>query len=278
MATVAKALAEPGVELRLGRQGGSTIARAIDRWIYVFTATSFIVITLTGFIPDSLHRLALIRAGQRPPFPLVLHFHTVLMGSFLLLLLTQATLMATRRQDLHRRLGRVAMVLVPAVIVVGFILVPTVYHQAWSFMQAAPVQVRPKLYQRVFVHGLDLILLAQLRIGLLFPLFIFIALRARLTNPGLHKRMMFLATALPLMAAVDRITWLPTSLPASPLSIDLYMLAVVSPMFVWDVIRNRTVHSAYLIWFGVSLPFAVAMNVLWRSVWWHSAARWLMGV
>lgn len=278
MATVAKALADPGVELQLGGQGGTTIARVIDRWIYVFTAASFIVITLTGFIPDSLHRLALIRAGQRPPFPLVLHFHTVLMGSFLLLLLTQATLMATRRQDLHRRLGRVAMVLVPAVIVVGFILVPTAYHQAWSFMQAAPVQVRPKLYQRVFVHGLDLILLAQLRIGLLFPLFIFIALRARLTDPGLHKRMMFLATALPLMAAVDRITWLPTSLPASPLSIDLYTLAVVSPMFVWDVIRNRTVHSAYLIWVAVSLPFAIAMNVLWRSVWWHSAARWLMGV
>lgn len=278
MATLAKALADHGVELRMGHQGGSSIARAIDRWIYVFTAVSFIVITLTGFIPDALHKIALVRAGQRPPFPLALHLHAAFMGCFLLLLATQATLMATGRRDLHQRLGRVAMVLVPAIVVIGIILVPTIYHQYWSVMQAAPPAMRPKLRQEIFIHRLDLILLAQLRIGFLFPVFIFIAWRARMTNAGLHKRMMFLATAMPLMAAVDRITWLPTSLPASPLSIDLYTLAVVSPMLIWDLIRNRTVHEAYLIWLAVNLPFAAALHVLWRSVWWHSVAPWLMGV
>ncbi len=248
----------------------------IDRWIYVFTAVSFIAITLTGFIPDSLRKIELIRTGQLPPFPLVLHFHTVLMGSFLLLLLTQATLMATGKRDLHRRLGRVAMVLVPAMVVVGFVLVPTIYHQAWSAMQGAPPQLRPGWQHTIFI--LDLVLLFQLRIGILFPLFILLALRARTTDPGLHKRMMFLATALPLMAAVDRITWLPTTMPVSPISTDLYMLTVVSPMFIWDVIRNRTVQKAYLIWFAVNLPFAVVLDLLWRSEWWHSVAPRLMGV
>lgn len=276
MATVPSALAESSVELRLGRQGGNPIARAVDRWIYVFTATSFLVITLTGFIPDSLGKIALIRAGKRPPFPLVLHVHAVLMGSFLLLLLAQTILMATGRQDLHRRLGRVAMVLVPAMVVAGFILVPTIYHQVWSVMQAAPPAARPKLHQGIFI--LDLILLAQLRAGILFPLLIFIALRARTADPGVHKRMMFLATALPLVAAINRIEWLPTTMPASPLSMDLYMLAAVSPMFLWDIIRSRSVHKAYLIWFALNLPFAVAMNVLWRSAWWHSIASRLMGV
>lgn len=276
MTTVANALADPGVDLQWDQRGGNPVARAIDRWIYVFTAVSFIVITLTGFIPDSLHKIELVRAGQRPPFPLVLHFHAVFMGSFLLLLLTQTLLMATGRPDLHRRLGRVAMVLVPALVVVGFILVPTVYHQAWSAMQAAPREAQPMLHQRILI--LDHILLFQLRIGILFPLFMVMGLRARKTDSSLHKRMMLLATAVPLPAAIDRIGWLPTTIPVSPISTELYILAVVSPMFIWDVIRNRTVHKAYLIWFTVNLAFAVAVFVLWRSEWWHSVVPRLMGV
>jgi len=255
---------------------GNSIARGIDRWIYVFTAVSFLVIALAGFIPDSRHQIELLRAGQRPPFPLALHFHAVLMGSFLLLLLAQATLLATGRPDLHRRLGRVAMVLVPAMVVAGFILVPTIYHQAWSAMQSAPPQVRTRLHNVVFVP--NLILLFQLRAGILFPLFILIGLLARTTDPGLHKRMMFLATAVPLMAAVTRITWLPTTIPASSISTDLYMLAVVAPMFIWDVIRHRTVHKAYVFWLALNLPFAVVLELLWRSEWWRSAAPRLMGV
>jgi hypothetical protein len=275
MTTVVNAPSDIAVEIKLRHQHGSFVARATHRWIYVFTAISFIAIALTGFIPDSLRKIELIRTGRLPPFPLVLHFHTVLMGSFLLLLLAQATLMATGKRDLHRRLGRVAMVLVPAMVVVGWVLVPTIYHQAWTAMQGAPPQLRPRLQHTIFI--LDLILLFQLRVGILFPLFILVGLRARTTDPGLHKRMMFLATALPLMAAVDRITWLPTTMPASSISTDLYMVAVVLPMFIWDVIRNRAVHKAYLIWFAVNLPFAVALYLLWRSEWWHSVAPRLMG-
>ena len=32
------------------------------------------------------------------------------------------------------------------------------------------------------------------------------------------------------------------------------MLAV-APMFIWDVVRNRRIHEAYLIWLAVALPF-----------------------
>src|SRR6476646_7212904 len=104
---------------------GTPRAHAIDRWIFVFMAVWFIAIVLAGFIPDSLEKIAAVQSGARPPFPLVLHFHAVLMGSFLLLLLTQATLMATGRCELHKRVGIVAFALVPALVVVGSILAPT---------------------------------------------------------------------------------------------------------------------------------------------------------
>ena len=198
------------------------------------------------------------------------------MGSFMLLLLAQTTLVATGRCDLHRRLGLVAMVLAPALVAVGLILVPTTYHAAWNAAQAAPPGAREQLEQVMLIR--DNIMLLQLRIGILFPLFLVIGLRARGREAGLHKRMMILATAMALPAGIDRIPWLPATMPGSPLSPDLYTLLAVSPMFVWDVVRNRSVHQAYWIWLGVGLPFAVAVHGLWNTQWWHSTARQLMGV
>lgn len=255
---------------------GTPRAGVIDRWIYVFTAASFVILTLTGFIPDSLGKIAAVQAGERPAFPLVLHMHAALMGTFLLLLLTQTALMATGRRQLHQRLGIVAFGVAAVLVLVGLVLVPTMYHQIWNAAQAAPPAAREKLKQIVLIR--DNVMLIQLRIGILFPLFLLIGLRARGLNAGLHKRMMILATAMPLPAAIDRITWLPTTFPVSPLATDLYTLLAVSPMFLWDLFRNRKIHPAYLIWLGVNLPFAIAVHGLWGTEWWHSIAPRLMGV
>jgi hypothetical protein len=56
------------------------------------------------------------------------------------------------------------------------------------------------------------------------------------------------------------------------------VLLSVSPMFAWDVIRNRRVHEAYWIWLGVYVPVSVLINVLWDTPWWHGTARAIMGV
>jgi hypothetical protein len=265
-----------GANRRTDQLSGTPRARTIDRWIYVFTAASFVAITRAGFIPDSLTKIAAVQSGERPPFPIVLHMHAVLMGSFLLLLLAQTSLMATGRANLHRRLGVAAFGVAAALVVVGFVLVPTMYHYGWNAAHTAPPETRDKLQQVVLIR--DNIMLLQFRIGILFPLFLLIGLRARGRNAGLHKRMMILATAMTLPAGIDRILWLPSTFPASPLSADLFTLLALSPMFVWDVVRNRSVHPAYLIWFGVNVPFAVAVYGLWGSPWWYAMAPRLMGV
>ena len=255
---------------------GTPRAHAIDRWIFVFMAAWFIVIVLTGFIPDSVMKIELMRTGQRPPFPLILHAHAVLMGSFLLLLLTQTWLMATGKREYHMRLGMLAMVLAPALVIVGFILAPTMYYQLWDTLQAAPPEAREKAQAAVLRS--ENVKLIQIRVGLLFSLFLVIGLHARKTDAGLHKRMMILATAIPLPAGIDRITWLPSTMPVSALGPDLYTMLAVSPMFVWDVIRNRSVHRAYWIWLGLFLPCSLVVSLLWDTPWWHATARQMMGV
>lgn len=226
----------------------------------MFVAALFIVVTLTGFIPDSLEEVAAVKAGERPPFPIVLHFHAVLMGSF--------------RCALRQVLGRVSVVLVPVLVPAGLILVPTTYRGLWFEAQSVVPLARVEL--QALLLNVDNVMLMQLRIALLFLLFIFIGLRARRIDAGVHKRMMILATAMP--AAIDRILWLPTTFPANPLASDLYTLALVSPMFLWDVIRNRTVHRAYLIWLGVNLVAAALLYTLWGTGWWYATAPHLVGL
>ena len=255
---------------------GTPRAHAIDRWIFVFMAVWFIAIVLAGFIPDSLMKIEQVQTGQRPPFPIVLHMHAVLMGSFLLLLLGQSWMMATGRNAQHMKLGVAGLVLAPALVVVGFILAPTIYHQLWDSTQAAPPGVREQLEGALGIW--ENILLLQIRIGILFSLFIAIALRARGKDAGTHKRMMFLATVTALPAGIDRIPWLVHTMPASPLSVDLYTMAAIAPMFLWDVVRNRWVHPAYVIWIAVYIPFAIAVHALWDTPWWHATARQIMGV
>jgi len=255
---------------------GTPRAHAIDRWIFVAMAVWFIFVVLTGFIPDAIMKVGLVEAGQRPPFPIVMHMHAVVMGSFMLLLLTQAVLMATGRRELHMKVGIAAFALVPVLVVVGFILAPTMYHQLWNMAQSAPPEVRPKLQQRLL--QVDDILLLQTRAGILFPLLMAIGLKARSGNAGLHKRMMFLAPAVALGAAIDRMTWLPNTLPANAVGSDLWILVVLSPLFVWDVVRNRRVHEAYVIWLALYLPVSLVLYSLWDTPWWHATARQIMGV
>jgi hypothetical protein len=255
---------------------GTPRAHSVDRWIFVAMAAWLILIVLTGFVPDAIGMVAAAKAGMRPPLPAVMHVHAVLMGSFMLLLLTQSVLMATGRSELHKRVGMAAFALVPVLVVVGLLLAPTIYHQVWTFAQTGPAEVRPQMRGRLL--ALDNILLMQVRIGILFPLFMGIALAARGRNVGLHKRMMFLATAVPLPAAIDRMQWLPNTLPATPVGTDLWVVFALSPLFVWDAVRNRRVHEAYVIWLAIYVPVALAAYGIWDRPWWHSTAHWIMGV
>jgi hypothetical protein len=255
---------------------GTPRAHSIDRWIFVGMAAWFIIVTLTGFIPDAIGKVAAVKAGTHPPFPPILHVHAVLMGSFLLLLLAQSVMVATGRGELHKKVGIAAFVLVPALVLVGSILAPTIYHTVWNGAHYGPPQVQAALAP--VVPQLENILLLQIHAGLLFALYMAMALSARATNSGFHKRMIFLGTAVPLLASIDRMWWLPTTFPASPMASDGYLLVVLAPLFLWDVIRNRRVHEAYIVWAAIYVPVSLVMYRLWDTPWWHATAQRIMGV
>lgn len=268
-------LAEVRVEAPPPQASGGAV-EFIDRWIWVFMAALFVVTVLVGFIPDSIAKVGAIEAGARPPFPPILHVHAVLMGSWMVLLLTQSTLMATGRSAWHKQLGLLSFGLAPAMVIAGFILVPTMYRMNWAAAHAA--RGSPLLHglpEQLFVP--TNIMLFQIRTGFMFAVCAGIAIWARRHDTGLHKRMMFLATALPLPASIDRMHWLPNTLPNDPSGLWMYTLLMISPLFLWDLYRLRRVHRAYWLWLALFVPTTVAIQLLWSSPWWFATVPRLMG-
>jgi hypothetical protein len=251
-------------------------ARGVDRWIFTATAALFIVVALAGFIPTSLGKIAAVEAGTRPPLPLILHVHALLMGAWLLMLLTQASLVATDRRALHQKLGVIGAVLLPAILVSATVLFITWWHSSWS----AATATAPSDALAGIRAGLSNFVLFNGRILLSFPVFIGWALLVRRSDPDSHKRLMFLGTAIPLVAGSDRFTSSLgiTTLPGSPLSLELLMVANVLPLIVYDIVRRGRLHRTTLVWLAVNAALAIPTHLLWSSSWWIGTVPRLMGV
>jgi len=251
-------------------------AAFIDHWMFVIMAGLFVVTALAGFIPDSLQMLREADAGQRPPIHPVLHVHAVLMGSYLVLLMMQSTLIATGRPMLHQQLGVVALAYVPAIIIVGILVVKVTVEQ--RFLMLASLEPAQAAAVRTGTLSLVLYLIRE---GLLFFILMSWALLARRADPQLHKRLVILAAVLPMTAAFARLEavgLVPKFGLYNELFWDICCIVWIMPMFLWDSARSGKVHRAYLIWlilFGVT---AIPVHLLRGTAWWNSVAERMLGV
>jgi hypothetical protein len=232
--------------------------RSDDRPIFLVMAWLLFATAVAGFAPSS----AAILSG-RTTVPLVVHVHAACMFSWLLLLVTQASLVATGRLRLHQTLGVASFVVAPAVLA-AMITVTIVRYGAMSDAGYGDVASD--------------ILLLQIRSIVLFPTFFIWAIATRRTTPDMHKRMMLLATLVLIDAAIARMPWLPWNVTRT--SYDIvhgYLLLVLAPALLFDLIRLGRVHRAYVIGLALLLPWMVATSFLWDSPGWLRTAPLLMG-
>lgn len=262
--------------LPLSARFGTRVAGLDDRRLFPLVAGLYLIIALLGFVPSSVQKLAEVAAGQRPPFLPVLHVHAAAMAGWLLLLLAQAGAAAAGRRRLHRVLAVGGLALAVTIIASGLVLVPGTFRWVWAMTASPPPQMPAAAVDHVRLLITNLPLL-QYRALAVFAILFAWALLLRRSDPGTHRRLMILATATPLLAAVDRLAWLPTTMPASPLSLELCNLLLVLPLLANDLVRERRVPRAYAIWFAVSLPFVVVTHSLWGTPGWTAIAPRLMG-
>lgn len=254
---------------------GAIGAQRADRLIYVFMAVLFILTAVVGFAPTSSALIAAVASGERPAPPLYLHFHAVSMSAWLALLLMQTGLVATGRSALHRRLGMASVVVAPAVAISMTLM--TVLP-ALAVIRLTPTQVA--------AFGIDVDALwgfrvTQLRAIVLFALFAGWAFVVRRTDSETHKRLMIVATVVPLNAALSRMIGISHLLPGatlfqSHLVPDFYQVLLLTPALAYDVIRLGRVHRAYVIGVVLLVSTMIAAHLLSDAAWWLAIGRRLM--
>jgi hypothetical protein len=230
-----------------------------ERHFHAGMAWLFVIVAVAGFAPRSLA----IVSGTMPSPPLVVHLHAAVMASWVSLLAVQATLSLAGRMDLHRKCGAASLVVAPLVLIM-LIAITIVRQNAAAGTPAGPI--------------VNNILLVQIRAIVLFPTFFIWALRTRRTDPEMHKRMMLLATLVLLDAAIARMSWLPyNEFPKNYLAVHIYLLLLLVPALLHDLIRRGRIHRAWLWGLALTLPWVVATEFLWGSHWWREFGPKLVG-
>ena len=244
--------AQTGLDVKAGGASPERLFHAGMAWLLV-------VVAVGGFAPRSL---AIIH-GTMPMPPLVVHLHAAVMATWVTLLAVQATLALTGRMDLHRKWGLASLVVGPLVMIM-LVAITFARQNAAYGTPAGPI--------------VNNILLVQIRAIVLFPIFFIWALRTRRTDPQMHKRMMLLATVMLLDAAIARMTWLPyNQFPRDYLAIHLYLLLLLVPALLHDLIRSRRIHRAWVWGIVLLLPWVIATQFAWGSDWWGQFGPKLVG-
>ncbi len=167
-------------------QGSRGTLRSDDPFFFSMAAVAVIAI-LVGF--SSSYFLAGMLLAPLPSF--LVHIHAIVFLSWIVLFATQISLVATNHVSLHRRLGKLGMVLAAIMVPLGVLTASArVARQLAHPGQLAVADVLDLFADPIF----DM---------LMFSVFIYFAFRNR-TRPAVHKQLILFATFSLLDAGFDR--------------------------------------------------------------------------
>ncbi len=195
-----------------------------DRRLYIWFAALMPLIVLAGFA----RTYYLKGFFGTPSLPgLLVHLHGLVMTTWVVLFITQVTLVATRRTRTHMRLGIFGAGLAALVVVVGVVTA--------VFAAARGGSPGPPPLQFLVVPLVDMLVFAVLIGSALY-------FRRRM---DIHKRLMLIAAVNLLTPAIARIplNFIQTGGPLAFFGLtDVVLLACVA----FDTIKHRRLHPVFL--------------------------------
>jgi hypothetical protein len=233
-----------------------------DRWFFSGMAIVAALVVFGGFAPTyylkGLYGAPSLSTGR--------HLHGITFTLWMVLFLVQTTLIAARRTTWHRRLGIAGTVLAAVMLIVGTaVAISAAKHPP---PHAAPGLPPPLVF--LLIPLSDLAAFAPLvGSGLYYR-----------RKPGIHKRLMLLATIAILPAALGRMVFPGgvldfLGLPVTPLTLTGLTALFVGGCLLYDRLAHGRVHAATL-WGGV---FLLGVHVLRLFVAgtaaWLTVAAWL---
>jgi hypothetical protein len=236
---------------------------------YVGLALTFIAVAIMGFAPS--YWVPLFR--RTVDVPPIVHVHALVFYGWTLMFLKQTQLAASGQVGRHRELGVAGVALATAMVFVGLnAAVTSLRHsEAAGFGEAA------RAFSIVPVSGI-----------LLFAALVGLAI-AKVRKPDVHKRLMVVATASILQAAVGR--WFLLFLapraagavgPVSPPPVFVTVLPgligdlLVVAAMIHDRRTTGHVHRVYWIAGGCVLAVQILRAPLSTTAGWAQVTRWLV--
>jgi hypothetical protein len=230
------------------------VLRRNERRFYLILAATAAAVVLFGFSRTYF----LKEIFGTPSLTPLVHLHGFLFSSWIAVLLTQVSLVAMGRTDLHRRLGIVGALLAVAMLIVG-----TATAITGAKLGHAPPGAPPALiFLTVPIFEM--------------PVFAILAgtgLYLR-NKPQYHKRLMVLATLGIMTAAFGR---MPLDFMRIPNPIRSFMLTdlIVLGAISYDTMKNHKLHPAFL-WGGLLVILSHPLRLLiGGTAAWMTFARWL---
>lgn len=225
------------------------------RYEHLFFSGMSIAMLITVFA--GFARTYYLAGVFRAPLPsLIIHIHGAAFTCWILLLVTQTSLVAADRTAIHRKLGIAGFLFACAMLILG------VMAGTDNLLRAHDVAGRdPKMFYIVPLTDM-----------LLFGTFVYFAFCSRL-NPSAHKRYIFLATTALLVAAIARLpfAFLSRKNPIDGAASDLFLLALIA----YDLWSTRKIHRVTL-WSGIFLIVVQQSRIpIGKTALWHDFATWV---
>jgi len=229
-----------------------------ERRFYTGMALAFLATVVLGF-GRSFFLRPLFPEWPSPHEP-IFYIHGMVFTAWFALLITQASLVAAGRTDVHRKLGVWGAVLAAVMVVLGVTGAIVAARRPTGFV-GIPVPALQFLAVPIFDMAM-------------FGSFVVVAIAKR-RDAQSHKRWMVLASINLLTAAIARWPGV-ISIGAPPLFFgltDLFVVAIV----LWDLKSRVRVHPA-TIWGGLlTVASQPARLVVSGTSFWLECARWMTG-
>lgn len=227
----------------------SAPGRRFDHYFFSGTAWLMLACVVVGFGP-TYYFAGVINA----PLPSrIIHIHGALFSCWMLLLIVQNSLAAAGRVDIHKKLGLFGFVLACAMVLAG-----------WTAATDRLVRgTAPKGVDTYFFY------MVPMTDMVIFATLIFFAFRAR-RDPSAHKRIIYIATAGILIAAIARfhVAWLFHNALHAAIVTNAFLLLLAA----YDLWSIRRIHRATL-WASGFLIFIQQIRLpIARTAAWHSFA------
>lgn len=225
--------------------------RRYDHYFFSGMALLILASVFLGFA----HTYYLAGVFHAPLPSRIIHIHGAVFSMWILLLITQTSLVAAGRVDIHRRLGIAGFLLACLMIVLGV-------------LAATDGLSRPNTASGIDVKTFYIIPMTDM---LIFAVLVFFAFRARF-NPSAHKRIILIATIGIMIAAISR--WPFAMVHRKPLVAALLSYTFLLVLVAYDLWSTHKVHRATL-WASAFLILVQQIRFpIGQTTAWHAFATW----